>query len=115
MVQDGGQFMQAVQVSAGQLLQYAVTCPGQADTDHTAVTPVRCPLHQPGGLRAVDQFHHAVRSQEQVACEVADGRRLVPRMSFDRHEQLMLHVRKALNLSLVLAPALKAPQSDTEL
>jgi hypothetical protein len=33
----------------------------------------------------------------------------------DRHQQLMLDVGQAFGLSLILAPALEAPQGDPEL
>jgi hypothetical protein len=33
----------------------------------------------------------------------------------DRHQQLVLDVGQALGLSLILAPALEAPQGDPEL
>jgi hypothetical protein len=36
-------------------------------------------------------------------------------VSLDRHQQLVLDVGQALGLSLILAPALEAPQRDPEL
>jgi hypothetical protein len=107
--------VQAFQVSPGQLVQHAVAVAGQPDPDHPAVVPVRRPLHQPGGFGPVDELDRAVRPQQQVAGQVAHCRGLVPVVSFDRHQQLVLDVRQALGLSLIFAPALEAAQGDPEL
>jgi len=115
LVQDDRELMQAVQVSRGQLLQYALAFGGQADPYHAAVVTVWCPFYQARGLGAVDELHGAVRPQEQVAGEITNGGRRVSRVSLDRHQQLVLNMGEARGLRLVFAPALEAPQGDTEL
>jgi hypothetical protein len=114
-VQDDCEFVQPVQVRRGQLLQYAVTCLGQADADNAAIVGIRCPLNQSGGLGAVDELYGAVRPQEQVASQIADRGRPVAQVSLDCHQQLMLNVGQACGLCLFFAPVLKAPQGDAEL
>jgi hypothetical protein len=106
--------MQALQVRPGQLPQDAVAFAGQPDPDHAAVVNVRRPLHQPGGFGPVHELDRAVRPQQQVAGQVADGGGHGPVVSLDRHQQLVLDVGQALGLRLVLAPALEAAQGDPE-
>jgi hypothetical protein len=114
LVKDGGEFVQTVQMSPCQLLQYAVTGPGQADTNDAAIVWIWCPLNQPGGPGAVNELHRAVRPQEQVAGQIAYGGRPVSRVSLNRHKQLMLNMGQARGLRLFFAPVLKAPQTDAE-
>ena len=102
-------------MSPGQLVHDAVALAGEPDPDHPAIFPVRHPFHQPGGFGPVDELDRAVRPQQQVAGQVAHCRGLVPAVSFDSHQQLVLDVGQALGLSLILAPALEAPQGDPEL
>ena len=115
LVQDCCEFVQTVQVSPCQLLQYASACLRQADANRAAIVWIRCPLNQSGGLGAVNQLHRAVRPQEQVASQIAYGGRPVSRVSLDRHQQLMLNMSQACGLRLFFAPVLKAPQGDAEL
>ena len=98
----------------GQPLQDLLAVGGQADPHHPAVLPVRSTLYQAGCLRAVHQFHRAVRAQQQVASQIAYGRGPVALMPLDRHQQLMLDMRQAGGLGLAFAPALEAPQGDPE-
>jgi hypothetical protein len=107
--------VQLVQVSAGQLLQDLLAGAGQADPHHPAVAGVRRPLDQPRGLGPVYQLHRAVRAQQQVAGQVADGGRPGAPVTLDRDQQLVLHVGQARGPRLVFAPPLEAPQGDPEL
>ena len=106
--------MQPAEVGPGQPLDYAVTGFGQSDANHAAVVAIRYPLDQPGRLSPVDELHRAMRPQQQVAGEVAHGRRLLFRVSLYRHQQLVLYMGKGRRFSLVLAPALEFAQSDPE-
>jgi hypothetical protein len=115
LVEDGGELVQALQVSPGQLVQDAVARAGQPDPDHAAVVGVRRPLHQPGGFGPVHELDRAVRAQQQVAGQVAHGRGPAVPVPLDRHQQLVLDMGQALGLSLVLAPAMEAAQGDPEL
>ena len=114
-IQDSCEIMQPVQVSLGQLLENPVSIPGQPDAYDPAIRTVRRPLHHAGGLGTVDKFHRAVRPEQEVAGEVANGGRLVSRMSLDRDQQLMLDVSQASSLRLVFAPPLEFAQGDTEI
>ena len=102
-------------MSRGQLLQDPVARLGQANSHHAAVVRVTGPFDQSRRRGAVHELHGAVRAQQQVACQLADGGREVAGVSLDRHQQLMLDVRNALGLGLVFAPALEAPQRHAEL
>jgi hypothetical protein len=73
------------------------------------------PFDQARRLGTVHELHSAVRALEQVAGQFTDGGRKIARVSLDGNEQLMLDVSEARGLRLVFAPALEAPQSDTEL
>jgi hypothetical protein len=114
-VEDRGELMQPTEVGLGQPADYAVTGLGQPDADHAAVVAIRYPLGQPGRLGPVDELHRAVRPQQQVAGEVAHGRRPIPRVPLDRYQQLVLYVGKTRRSGLVLAPALELAQRDPEL
>jgi hypothetical protein len=56
-----------------------------------------------------------MRSQEQIAGQVPDRRRLVSRMPLDRHQQLVLDVREPGGSRLILAPTLEGSQGNAEL
>jgi hypothetical protein len=114
-IEDCGKLMKPAEVGLGQPLDYAVTVPGQANSDHAGVVAVRYPLNQPGRLGAVDELHRAVRPQQQVSGQVAHGRRLVPPVPLHRYQQLVLYVGQAGRFSLVLAPPHELAQSDPEL
>jgi len=115
LIQDSGEFVQAIQVSLGQLLQYALALAGQADAHHAAVVSVRRPRHQPGVLGPVDELDRAVRPQQQVPGQITHGGRQVSPVSFDGYQQLMLNMGQALSLGLVFAPPLEAAQGNPEL
>ncbi|MFZ0002009.1 MAG: hypothetical protein WAK76_21165 [Trebonia sp.] len=115
VVKNDRELVQPGEVSRGQLLQDPVARLGQADSHHAAVVRVTGPFDQSRRRGAVHELHGAVRAQQQVACQLADGGREVAGVSLDRHQQLMLDVRNALGLGLVFAPALEAPQRHTEL
>jgi hypothetical protein len=113
-VKDGGEFVQAIKVGPGQLLNNAITGTGQADTDDTAVDLVRYPLGKAGRLGSVDQFHGTVRSQQKVVGDVADGGGHAWVVSLDGYQQLMLDMGQARVLGLILTPALETAQRDPE-
>ena len=115
VVQNRCEFVQTIQVSPGQLLQCTVTGLRQADANSAAIVRIRRPLNQSDGLGAVNQFHRAVRPQEQVASEIAYGGRLISRVPLNRHKQLMLNMGQARGLCLFFTPVLKASQRDAEL
>jgi len=86
LIEDVGQLVQALQVSPGEPVQDLVPLGGQADPHHPAIGGVPGPLDQAGELGPVDEFHRAVRPQEQVTGEIANGRRFAPRVPLDRHQ-----------------------------
>jgi hypothetical protein len=115
VVQYRRELVQAVQVRPSQLLDDTVAFPGQGDTNHTAIRPVGYAFDEPGGFGSIHELHRAMRPQEQVAGQVPDRRRLVSRMSLDRHQQLVLDVRKPRGSRLILAPPLEGSQGYAEL
>jgi hypothetical protein len=115
LVEDHRELFQPGKVSCGQPLHDAVARLAQADPHHAAVARIRYPFDEARRLGPVNELHGAVRTLEQVAGQFADGGREVARVSLDRYEQLMLDVSEAGGLRLVFAPALEAPQGDTEL
>lgn len=114
IIKDRRQIMQPVEMSLRQLLDYAVTFGGQPDAHDPAVIEIGCPLHHPGPLSTVDEFHRAVRSQQQVGGEIADRRRVTSRVPLDRDKQLILDVSQAGSLRLVFAPSLEPAQGYAE-
>jgi hypothetical protein len=87
---------------------------GQPDPDDPAVPIVWHSLDQSGSRRAIDELDRAVVPLQQVASQVPDGWRLISRMAFDGHEELMLDVREPGGARLVLAPALEPAQACPE-
>lgn len=115
IAEDRREFVQAVQVSPGQLTHdaFAVRC--QANPYHPAVVAIGYPLDQPSELGTVDELRRTVRAQEQVASEIAHGGRHASRVSLDRHQQLMLNMGHTRCPGLIVAPALEAAQGNAEL
>ena len=87
---------------------------GQFHAHYPGVVGVLLALHEAGRPRAVHEPHRAVAPQQQVSGNLADRGWQPPRMSLDRHEQLVLHMREADRRGLVLAPALETAQLDPE-
>ena len=77
-------------MGGGQLVQPVLAVGGEADAGEAAVAAVAPPFDQPAGFGAVDQLDRAVRPQQQVAGQVADGRAGLPAVALDGQQQLML-------------------------
>lgn len=106
--------MQLGQVRPGQLGDEPVSFRRELNADHSGVSSVGFAAYEAGRLRPVHQLHHAVMAEQQVAREVADGRREPAGMALDRNQQLMLDVGQAYRASLVFAPPLKAAQAGAK-
>lgn len=106
--------MQFGQVRPGQLSYQPVSLLGELHADHARVGRVGPAAHEAGRLRPVHELHHAVMAKQQVAGEIADGRRDLARMTLDRDQQLVLDMGQAHRASLVFAPSLKAAQADAK-
>jgi len=106
--------MQFGQVRPGQLGYQPVSLLGEFHADHARVGRVGPAAHEAGRLRPVHKLHHAVMAKQQVAGEIADGRRDLARMTLDRDQQLVLDMGQAHRASLVFAPSLKAAQADAK-
>jgi hypothetical protein len=115
LVEHGSEPVQALQVRLGQALQDLVPRTRQADPDDPPVVGVWLAVDQAGGLSTVDEFHRAVRAQQHVLGQVADGGGLRSGMPLDGDQELMLNMSEAGLTGLVLAPALELAQRDTEL
>jgi hypothetical protein len=113
-VQGDRKVMQFGQVRAGQPGYQMVSLLGELHPDHAGVGRIGPAAHEAGRLRPVHEFHHAVMAKQQVAGEIADGRRSRARMTLDRDQQLVLDMGQAHRASLIFAPSLKAAQADAK-
>jgi hypothetical protein len=66
--------VQLVQVSGAETAQPRLAVGGERDPSQAAVLGIPAPLDDPGAGRPVDEFHHAVVTQQQVLGEVRDRR-----------------------------------------
>lgn len=106
--------VQPGQVRPGQLGYQPVSFRGELNADHSGVGGIGPAPHETGRLGPIHEFHHAVVAEQQVAREIADGRRDPAGMTLDSDKQLVLDVGQAYSASLVLAPSLKAAQADAK-
>jgi hypothetical protein len=106
--------VQPCQVSWGELVQYPPALGCEPHPDQPRVPPVGGPADQTCRFRPVHELDGAVMTQEQVAGQLANGRRIAARMPPDRHEQLVLYVGQSGPNGLVLAPALEPAQAGAE-
>lgn len=113
-MQGSRKVVQFGQVRLGQLGYQPISLPGQLHGDHARVGGIGPAAHEAGRLHPVHELHHAVMAEQQVAGELADGRRDLARMTLDRDQQLVLDMRQAYRAGLVFAPSLKAAQADAE-
>jgi hypothetical protein len=82
-------------VRCGELAEAFLTAGGKADPYQPAVSLVGTALHEGRGLGPVDELDRAVMAYQEVARQVADGRRLAARVALDRQQQLMLRWRRS--------------------
>ncbi len=108
------ELVQLGEVSLSQVGHQLVALLRELHANDAGVLQVLAPAHETGGLRAVYQAHRAVALQQQVLGDIPDGRRQRPMVTLDRHKQLVLHMGKADRGGLLLAPALKAAQLESE-
>ena len=113
-MQGGRKVVQFGQVRLGQLGDQLISLPGQLHPDHARVGSIGPAAHEASRLRPVHELHHAVMAKQQVAGEIADGRRDLARMTLDRDQQLVLDMGQAHRASLVFALSLKAAQADAK-
>ncbi len=114
LVEDGRQPLQFVQVRGGQPVQPAGAVRGEPDPGDPAVAVVAPPLDQPGRFGPVDQLDRAVRPEQQVFGQVADGGRVGAGMALDGQQQLVLRRGEADLPGPRLRPAQEAAQPGAE-
>ncbi len=83
---------------------------GELQADDPMVVRVAYPLDQLGRHRPVHQPDGAVVAQQEVVGDLTDGRAAAVRVPPDGEQELLLRRRQSRRLSLLLAPAHKAPQ-----
>jgi len=113
-VKDGGEALEFVKVGCGQLAEPILAVGGEPDAGDAAVAAVAPALHQPGGLGAINQFDRAVRPEQQVGGQVADGGAIPAAVALDGQQQLMLGRGQAGRARPSLGPVLKAAQARPE-
>ena len=106
--------VQLSEVRLGQGRHQAVAFRGEPDPDDPRVLRVGGAPDKAGRFRPVHQLDRAVVPQQQVAREVADGRRDVSGVSLDRDQELVLDVSEPRGPGLGLAPVLETAQADPE-
>jgi hypothetical protein len=114
VIQDGGKLLDLAEVSGGELVQPFLAVSGEPDAGKAAVAMVVVPFYQPGCLGPGDQLGCAVRAEQQVAGQFADGRAVLPAVALDGEQQLVLGWGQAGRSCLGLGPVQEAAQPGPE-
>ena len=96
-----------------QLRELGVTFGGELEADDSLIALIADPLDQAGPHGTVDELDDAVMTQEEVLCDIPDGR--CTGVASHREEQLVLCRGQADAPRLGLAPVQEATKAVAEL
>ena len=113
-VEHGRQFVHLGEVHMSQVVNKPVAFPGELQTYYATIAAIWAAAHKPRRLGAVYQPDDAVRAQQQVVSDLANGWRHIVRMSLNGYQELVLNGRETDGTALLFTPVQETAQANPE-